>query len=117
MAKPKPQPREITIDDVLDKAIDATDNRVFYANNMRFAVSANEVTLDFYFLGAPTAQKQAPEARRIARIVLPVNLSKEIAEIILDGVSTWEETFGINLPLKAQQPPNLSEESMVVEDE
>src|SRR5262249_34970660 len=83
------------LDTVLDNSIDLTDNKISYVNIVRFQIGANEITLDMYFLSASSkVSDKSPQAQRIHRVVMPLGAAKEVAQLLLDGISQWEDTFG-----------------------
>ena len=106
MAKTK-KVEDKTLDELLDESVDLTDNQNTYINNIRFRVTNNEVVLDLYFL-APDAKNHAglPIAYRSHRIVMPIALAKNIGELLVNGVASWEDMTGITLPIS---PKDLDE--------
>lgn len=106
---------EVNIDDLLDAAEDATDGRVMYANNARFTIGINEVIVDLFFLASnPRDRKGLPTAKHVARFVLPLSIAKDISEKMLNGISWWEERFGVSLPLN---PSDISESQTTQDDD
>jgi len=103
-------PKEM-LRDILSEAIDTTENKFAYANNVQLYFGANEVTLDLYYLG-PNNKPNAPtlQAQRLHRAVLPVAVAKEMAELLLNGIAKWEADFGITLPLEPENLSNRQEE-------
>lgn len=88
------------LNELLANAIDQTDNKLTYVNVVRFHLGINEVTLDLYFLGAnPTTPNESSQAQRMARVIMPLGTAKELSQLLLNGISQWEDTFGIALPL------------------
>jgi hypothetical protein len=93
-----------SLDDLLNEAVDLTDNRVSYSTNIRFRVSNNDVTLDFYYLAPdPKNPTGLPTAQRLHRIILPVGLAKNIGQLLANAMDEWESTFGVTLPLLPEQ--------------
>ncbi len=94
--------------DVLSEATNIAGSEVTYVTNVQLYFGVHEVTLDLFYLG-PNAKPNVPnaQAQRLARIVLPVSVAKEVGELLLNGTSKWEDEFGITLPI---QPRNTSGE-------
>lgn len=90
------------IDDILNEATDLTDNKVTYSNTVRFNISLNEVTLDFYTLGPDSKDIKSLKAIRVQRTIMPLSAAKEIAGLLQKGIAEWEATFGIDLPFEPQ---------------
>ncbi|MBN8620654.1 MAG: DUF3467 domain-containing protein [Anaerolineae bacterium] len=109
---PAMRKRQIDIEEILNAAIDATDNKFSYATNIRLNITNNEVTLDFYFVGVDPRNPNAdPIAQRLNRIVIPVALAKNIGELLIDNTSRWEETFGVELPFRITDSGEAEAES------
>jgi len=89
------------LDEILNQAIDLTNNSQSYATTARFAITPTELFLDLYVLAPNPSNLSTPEARRIQRIILPLSTAKDLAEKMLQGVKHWENVHGINLPLEA----------------
>ncbi|RMF82889.1 MAG: DUF3467 domain-containing protein [Chloroflexi bacterium] len=89
-----------TIDEILNNAEDLTNGQLIYSNAVRVHASSNDVTLDLYILGTdPRDPVNNPvQAKHLHRIVLPLGTAKEMAQIVLNVTSQWEEAFGISLP-------------------
>lgn len=87
------------LDDLLNHATDLTENKVAYISNIRFTVSATEVTMDLYAVGRNPTDIRLAQASRIHRIIIPLSLAKDIASLLTAAVANWETTFGITLPL------------------
>lgn len=89
----------LSIDDILNRAVDLTDSRTTYVNHIRFSIGVNEVTVDLYTVGPnPQDPSQLPLAQRVYRFAMPISAAKEMADLLLQGVARWEGTFGITLP-------------------
>jgi len=95
--------RRIPIEEILNSATDLTENRVTYANVVRVNVAGNEVLLDFYFMGTDPTGSEEAVATRLHRFAVPLGTAKEMSNIMLNHITNWENTFGVNLPL---QPPD-----------
>ncbi|MDQ7027892.1 MAG: DUF3467 domain-containing protein [Anaerolineae bacterium] len=97
-------------EEVLNEAIDLTQNQISYATNIRFTVSNNDVTLDFYRSGSnPKNPNGDPIAYRIHRIIIPPSLAKDISGLLANAMSNWEETFGVSLPIAPDENNNDGE--------
>lgn len=77
---------------ILSEAIDLTENKYSYANNVQLYFAPSEVTLDIYFVGPNNKPNQpAPQAQRLHRIVLPIGVAQEVAELLLDNIAKVQE--------------------------
>ena|SRR5579859_5609533 len=92
------------LDELLANALDLTDNRQSYVNFVISSFGINEVILDMYFLGVdPRVLGPSTQAQRMVRVVMPPGYAKEMSQLLLQGISNWEATFGITLPLLAER--------------
>jgi hypothetical protein len=91
---------------ILNDALDKTGDNYLYINNVQIYFGVSEVTLDLYYLG-PTGVSATPSAKaqRLSRVVFPVAIAKEMAELVLNGILQWEDETGINLPLQRNIAP------------
>ncbi|MBC6935361.1 MAG: DUF3467 domain-containing protein [Chloroflexi bacterium] len=100
---------------LLAEAADLTNNETTYINNVTFHIGVNEVTFDMYLVTAdPRTLGKNTQAERLQRIVMPVGVAKELALLLINGISQWEDTFGITLPIS---PQSLSDEEAAHEKE
>jgi hypothetical protein len=100
------------IDDVLNNAVDMSSGQAIYINNARVRTNLNEVHLDLYqTLATHTKSQTLPEAKLLHRIVLPINLAKDLARIIEQGLDQWEQQMGITLPFTPIDVESSSDES------
>lgn len=99
---------QVSLDDILNEAIDTTNGDATYITNIRFRVTNNDVTLDMYYIGPnPKDPTVHPQAYLRNRIVIPVGLAKNIGSLLVNAMSDWEDTFGVTLPIS----PNEIEEN------
>lgn len=91
------------LEDILNQAVDLTDNKVNYATNIRFYVTNNEVTLDFYYVSSDPNNPSQPMGQRLNRIVIPLGLAKNIGQLLVNGMNEWEANFGVNLPFSIDE--------------
>lgn len=92
------------LEEILNRAVDLTENHSTYTTNIRFRVSNNEVTLDLFYMGPnPRNPPGDPEAYRTHRIVLSPSLAKNIGQLLLKAMTEWEESFGVTLPLSLDE--------------
>lgn len=90
---------------VLSDAVDMTENRYSYVNNVQIYFIGNEVVLDLYFLGPNSKPNvQSPQAQRLHRIILPVEVAKETAELLLSGIGQLEAEQRIRIPTQMEMP-------------
>ena len=102
------------LEKVLSQAADKTEGRVTYVNNVRFNLTVNEVILDMYVtINSPSGD--GPVAQLVERIVLPISVAKDLSQIIMNSISEWEDTFGINLPLVPTSKPLSDGQSLQLE--
>jgi hypothetical protein len=100
MAKRNQQVAPKQLEDILNEAIDLTNNQHSYVNNIRMRVTNNEVTIDCYFLaGDPKNPPGKPIAYRSHRLVLPLSLAKDIGQLLVNSLASWEEVTGVTLPI------------------
>jgi len=84
-----------SLDDVLRKAIDLTNNQTAYVNHVRFAVGATEVTIDLYTIDTtPQDPNQIPQAQRVYRFSMPIVTASEM------GINLVEEIQDVRLQNK-----------------
>jgi hypothetical protein len=103
--------RTSPIDEILNAAKDMTDGKFNYANSVRVSVSANEATLDFYsILPSDKIPKSDPEVQRFYRILIPISVAKDLANVLMQTTSSWESLFGISLPLEPD-PNKMTKDS------
>lgn len=108
---------KVELRDVLGEALDLTDSKFTYSNSVQLYFGANEVTLDMYYLGPNTTPNNTHvTAQRLARVVLPLSVAKEMAELVLANIAKWEAAFGITLPLEPDNLPESDEEAREDED-
>jgi hypothetical protein len=91
------------LEEILNSAIDLTENRVSYITHVRFRVSNVDITVDFFYV-APDFRdiNGKPVAQRTHRIIMPLSLAKNIGELLVQATSDWEATMGVSLPLLPQ---------------
>jgi len=79
-------------------AVDLTDNKITYINNVHVSYSATEIVVDLYFL-APDHRKAEPDnqptqARLVHRVAFPISVAKRFGEILDGVVAQWEQSLG-----------------------
>lgn len=113
-----PNIEHVTLEDLLNGAIDLTENRSIYANNVRFTIGNYEVTLDLYTIGIdPTGKTRSLQAVRTHRVLLPISVAKDVARLLLGGITEWERAFGLTLPLTPKESDEDNEEGKETENE
>jgi hypothetical protein len=88
------------LEEILNAAIDLTENRSTYITNVRLRLSNSEVTLDLFYVSPdPRNPSGLPIAQRTHRLILPLSLAKNVGELLVSMANQWEEIFGITLPI------------------
>jgi hypothetical protein len=88
----------IDLDELLNNAVDLTEQKIVYANNIRLRVMRDDVTLDLYHLAPnPTNPDEAAQAYRLSRVVLPVGLARILAGSLQDAVLDSEDASSTDL--------------------
>jgi len=82
---------ETSIDDLLKQAIDKTNGEITYSNTMSVHVGENEVVLEFYFM-----LPNIPQPILLQRIVLPLKLGMQLAEMLSTGIAQIEQQSHVN---------------------
>lgn len=68
-----------------------------YANHVQIAMTANDLVIDFFLL-EPVLGKDAPKARKIQRVYLPIIQAKGLATALANVVDSYEKIIGFALP-------------------
>lgn len=84
------QKASIVLDELLKNVIDKTDGQVTYSNTMSVSVGENEVVLEFYFM-FPSVPGRTHAPTLLQRIVLPIKLGMQLANMLSDGISQMEQ--------------------------
>lgn len=102
--------RQEFVQKLLQDAVDLTENKWTYTNQVQLSVSANEIVLDYYFLAPNTLTPgKPPTAYKVQRLVLPISIAKEASQLILQAIERWENVFGISLPLDIESFDRLAD--------
>jgi hypothetical protein len=109
-----PEHVHVTSDDLnnlLNQAIDRTEQDIIYANNIRFQVSNNDVTLDLYHIAPdPGRMPDGVQVTRVSRVVIPVSAAKTFAGSLQAAMVDWEATFGVALPIAPTREVNSEDQ-------
>jgi hypothetical protein len=80
----------ISIDKLLEQAIDKTNGQVTYANTLSVRIGENEVVLELYFM-LPSISGAPAQPSLLQRIVLPLKLGAQLAQMLSNGIAQLEE--------------------------
>jgi len=89
-----------SIDDLLANATDLPAERTDYVNSLRVSTALNEMTIDFYrILPSTKRPENPPDITHVQRILIPLGVAKNFAEILSASVEGWEAKFGVMEPI------------------
>lgn len=94
--------------------LSAADVPVLYANHVQVTFTTEDFTvhLGWYaippFPGPPEGEFEIP-VRPLAKVVLPLNLARAVAGVLLKQVEAWEKSFDREIPEHPNPPAFLVE--------
>jgi len=80
----------ISIDELLKQATDKTNGEITYANTVGVVIGENEIVIEFYFM-MPIIPGKTTIPTLLQRMVLPLKLGAQIAEMLANGITQIEQ--------------------------